>query len=130
MKAYLIDPIKEEISIVDYNGDIKQIQELIEADLFDVVYPFKNQDAVYVDDMGLMKQVNFYFQIKYDNGRNQDLFGLGLVLGVDDEGNSVEPKISLETLKDKVTFRGAVSIRQGEGSFNIYPLSKPKGGVQ
>ena len=130
MKAYLIDPIKEEISIVNYNGDIKQIQELIEADLFDVVYPFKNQDAVYVDDMGLMKQVNFYFQIKYDNGRNQDLFGLGLVLGVDDEGNSVEPKISLETLKDKVTFRGAVSIRQGEGSFNIYPLSKPKGGVQ
>ena len=130
MKAYLIDPIKEEISIVDYNGDIKQIQELIEADLFDVVYPFKNQDAVYVDDMGLMKQVNFYFQIKYDNGRNQDLFGLGLVLGVDDEGNSVEPKISLETLKDKVTFRGAVSIRQGEGGFNIYPLSKPKGGVQ
>ena len=130
MKAYLIDPIKEEISIVDYNGDFKQIQELIEADLFDIVYPFKNQDAVYVDDMGLMKQVNFYFQIKYDNGRNQDLFGLGLVLGVDDEGNSVEPKISLETLKDKVTFRGAVSIRHGEGGFNIYPLSKPKGGVQ
>ena len=130
MKAYLIDPIKEEISIVDYNGDFKQIQELIEADLFDIVYPFKNQDAVYVDDMGLMKQVNFYFQIKYDNGRDQDLFGLGLVLGVDDEGNSVEPKISLETLKDKVTFRGAVSIRHGEGGFNIYPLSKPKGGVQ
>ena len=130
MKAYLIDPIKEEISIVDYNGDVKQIQELIEADLFDVVYPFKNQDAVYVDDMGLMKQVNFYFQIKYDNGRNQDLFGLGLVLGVDDKGNSVEPKISLETLKDKVTFRGAVSIKQGEGGFNIYPLSKPIGGVQ
>ena len=130
MKAYLIDPIKEEISIVDYNGDFKQIQELIEADLFDIVYPFKNQDAIYVDDMGLMKQVNFYFQIKYDNGRNQDLFGLGLVLGVDDEGNSVEPKISLETLKDKITFRGAVSIRQGEGGFNIYPLSKPKGGVQ
>ena len=130
MKAYLIDPIKEEISVVDYNGDFKQIQELIEADLFDIVYPFKNQDAIYVDDMGLMKQVNFYFQIKYDNGRNQDLFGLGLVLGVDDEGNSVEPKISLETLKDKITFRGAVSIRQGEGGFNIYPLSKPKGGVQ
>ena len=130
MKAYLIDPIKEEISIVDYNGDFKQIQELIEADLFDIVYPFKNQDAIYVDDMGLMKQVNFYFQIKYDNGRNQDLFGLGLVLGVDDEGNSVEPKISLETLKDKITFRGAVSIRQGEGGFNIYPLSKPKGGIQ
>ena len=130
MKAYLIDPIKEEISIVDYNGDFKQIQELIEADLFDIVYPFKNQDAIYVDDMGLMKQVNFYFQIKYDNGRNQDLFGLGLVLGVDDEGNSIEPKISLETLKDKITFRGAVSIRQGEGGFNIYPLSKPKGGVQ
>ena len=130
MKAYLIDPIKEEISIVDYNGDFKQIQELIEADLFDIVYPFKNQDAIYVDDMGLMKQVNFYFQIKYDNGRNQDLFGLGLVLGEDDEGNSIEPKISLETLKDKVTFRGAVSIRQGEGGFNIYPLSKPKGGVQ
>ena len=28
MKAYLIDPIKRIVSVVDYNGDYKQIRRL------------------------------------------------------------------------------------------------------
>ena len=46
MKAYLINPIKEEISVVDYNGDFHQILKFIEADLFAAVYPFKNADSI------------------------------------------------------------------------------------
>ena len=29
MRAYLIDPIKKEISVVDYNGDYQMINKLI-----------------------------------------------------------------------------------------------------
>ena len=81
MKAYLINPIKEEISVVDYNRDFHQILKFIEAELFDAVYPFKNADTIYVDDMGLMKPINHYFQFKCYNGSSQDLCGLVLDLG-------------------------------------------------
>ena len=59
MKAYLINPIKEEISVVDYNGDFHEIIKFIDAKIFTVVYPFKNADTIYVDDMGLMKPLNY-----------------------------------------------------------------------
>ena len=33
MKAYLIDPIKRIVSVVDYNGDYKQINKFIDAEI-------------------------------------------------------------------------------------------------
>ena len=110
MKAYLINPIKEEISVVDYNGDFHQILKFIEAELFDAVYPFKNADTIYVDDMGLMKPINHFFQVKCDNGTSQDLFGLGLVLGSNKEGESIDAQTTLEELKKRITFKGGAMI--------------------
>ena len=124
MKAYLINPIKEEISVVDYNGDFHQILKFIEAELFDAVYPFKNADTIYVDDMGLMKPINHFFQVKCDNGTSQDLFGLGLVLGSNDEGESIDAHTTLEELKKRITFKGGAMVETTNNGFDIYPFGK------
>ena len=124
MKAYLINPIKEEISVVDYNGDFHQILKFIEAELFDAVYPFKNADTIYVDDMGLMKPINHFFQVKCDNGSSQDLFGLGLVLGSNKEGESIDAQTTLEELKKRITFKGGAMVETTNNGFDIYPFGK------
>ena len=124
MKAYLINPIKEEISVVDYNGDFHQILKFIDAELFDAVYPFKNADTIYVDDMGLMKPINHYFQVKCDNGNSQDLFGLGLVLGSNEEGESIDAQTTLKELKKRITFKGGAMIETNNNGFEVYPFGK------
>ena len=124
MKAYLINPIKEEISVVDYNGDFHQILKFIDAELFDAVYPFKNADTIYVDDMGLMKPINHFFQVKCDNGSSQDLFGLGLVLGSNKEGESIDAQTTLEELKKRITFKGGAMVETNNNGFEIYPFGK------
>jgi hypothetical protein len=98
MKAFLINPFDKTVSEVDYSGDYKDIYKLINAELFDVVY-IDGNNAIYVDDEGLFKNEQAFFQVGYAM-----LAGYGLVLGTDDEGESISPAISLKDLAKKVTF--------------------------
>lgn len=98
MKAYLIDPFEKSISEVEYSGDFNDIYKLINADLFDVAY-IDDKLGVFVDDEGLFKDNQEFFQVGYAM-----LAGYGLVLGTDDEGNSISPNISLKDLAKKVRF--------------------------
>jgi hypothetical protein len=100
MKAYLIDPYEHSITGVDYSGDYKDIYKLIDCRTFDCV-GFNGDDTLYVDDEGLYKNNPEFFMIK---GYSQPLCGKALVLGVDRDGNSIAPKISLTNLKKMVTF--------------------------
>lgn len=98
MKAYLIDPFEKSINEVEYSGDYKDIYKLIHADLFDVVY-IDDGIGVFVDDEGLFKDNQAFFQVGYAM-----LAGYGLVLGTDDEGESISPNISLKDLAKKIKF--------------------------
>ena len=98
MKAYLIDPFEKSINEVEYSGDYQDIYKLINADLFDVAY-IDDGIGVFVDDEGLYKPNQAFFQVGYAM-----LAGYGLVLGTDDEGESISPNISLKDLAKKVTF--------------------------
>lgn len=98
MKAYLIDPFEKSINEVEYSGDYKDIYKLIDAQLFDVAYIDDNL-AVYVDDEGLFKNEQAFFQVGY-----AILAGYGLVLGTDSEGNSISPNIKLKDLVKKIKF--------------------------
>lgn len=99
MKAYFIDSENRTIT----ETEIKNWQEIspkIGCELFTIV-GMENSDSLYVDDEGLLKpQNNFFLYSEYP----QPLAGNGIVLGTNDEGESVEPKISLDELKSKITF--------------------------
>lgn len=100
MKAYLINPHDCTITEVDHNGDYKQIYDLIGASYFDVARINEHGDGVYVDDEGLFNHSDL-FRI---HDTHQPLAGRGLVLGCDDEGNSIEPTVTLEWLQNNTSF--------------------------
>jgi Domain of unknown function (DUF3846) len=102
MKAILIDSVTRSVSEVEYNGDYRHIYELIDCDTFTIVRIGHN-DVIYVDDEGLLKDSPpcDYFMYR---GYHQPLAGKGLVLGTNEEGDSVAPIHTLSQIKDRVEF--------------------------
>jgi hypothetical protein len=101
MKAYLIDPFTQQVTQVEYNGDYHQIYKLIDCDTFDVARINNQGDGIFIDDEGLFKEEQMFF--KYSSYPNP-LAGKGLILGTDKQGNSIEPRISLQEAIDSVDF--------------------------
>lgn len=101
MKAYLIDPFKRDISVVEYTGNYKNIYEHIEAQTFDLVRINVEGDCIYLDDEGYYAEPKALFTVR---GYQNPLVNKGLVLGTDEEGESVEPKITLEQLRELIEY--------------------------
>ena len=102
MKAILIDTKNKEVREVEHDDTLKNIYELVGCSTFDV-QRIDNINSIYVDDEGLFVNSQRYF--KYQGDLNSiDLAGNGLVLGVDHEGNSISPTLTLEEVKEAVTF--------------------------
>ena len=101
MKAILIGVYAEEIIEVEHDGTLQNIYDLLVCKTFDVVR-IDDVNSIFVDDEGLLKH-NFYFKYS-DNGRVFQLAGNGLILGVDDVGNSISPTLTVEDVKSKVTW--------------------------
>lgn len=100
MRAFLIDPFKQEVTEVNYSGDFRQIYDLIDAQTFDVARLNTKGDGIYVDDEGLCAEDVRFFQHKF---YPQPLAGKGLVLGCDmDTGESAPASMTLEQLADDV----------------------------
>ena len=102
MKAILIDVYEKEIREVDYDGTLDFIYFNLACKTFDVVR-VDDVNSIFVDDEGLLRQNQLYFEYSGSYGIFQ-LAGNGLVLGVDDEGNSISPTLTVEDVKGKVSF--------------------------
>lgn len=113
MIGYLINSLDRTITRVPYDGDYKSIYALIGCDLFDVVR-MKNGDAIYVDDEGLLKEDENlgWFTLK---GASFALRGNGLVLGTDEDGDSVSPATDFDEFVKQVLFLSAEDLRQQFG---------------
>lgn len=99
MIAYLIDPFERKVTEVEYSGQYQDIYKLIDAQTFDVAR-LRNGDSIFIDDEGLMKSNEFFMHRGYYN----PLAGKGLVLGTDEEGDSVSPSCTLDQLIEDVEF--------------------------
>lgn len=106
MEAILIDPHTETVSVVDYNGDYRQIYDLIGdgCRTFTTVNIRGTNDAIFLDDEGLLRDEPtpmFLFA-----GYQQPLFGRGVVIGADDFGEAKAPTVTLQQIKDSISFLG------------------------
>ena len=122
MKAILIDPKDQTIRTLSYGGDYMELYQILECRMYECVYPFKNEDTIYIDEEGLLKDSNYSFSIKCDDGRIISLMGKGLILGTDAEGESIEHKTSLEEVKSRITFNGKVAISENDRGFTVMPF--------
>lgn len=94
MRAILIDPFTQTIEEVEYSGDYKDIYALIQCELFSTVYCL--EDTLFVDDEGLYVKDQRYFKVA---GYPQPLAGRGLLLGTNEEGDSVDAKAKLSVIE-------------------------------
>lgn len=101
MKAILINVKNKEIKEVEHDNTLKSIYEHVECKTFDVVR-IDDINSIFVDDDGLVNS-DLYFRY-FANSSSATLAGNGLILGVDDEGESISPTISVEEVKDSVHF--------------------------
>ena len=101
MKAILIDPFTRSVSEVEYSGNYKDIYDLIDCDTFTLASIDPDGDGIFVDDEGLFKPEQAFF---WHKGYPQPLAGKGLVLGCDEEGESISPKTTLEEVKANTQF--------------------------
>jgi hypothetical protein len=98
--GFLIDPAAMSIAPWSYTGDRRTIAQAIRIghSPFTIVH-IDDGDVIYVDDEGLLKPLDWFFAIK---GGHQPFAGCGLVLGSNEEGESVSAKIALSDLKRRV----------------------------
>ena len=106
MKAILIDPFDESVSEVDYNGDYKEISNLINCGPIDYVRLDDTND-IYVDDEGLLyddtdEDRNFGFAF----GICDPVFGKGLIMGLDYKNGETtdRPYIPMEKYVDSICY--------------------------
>ena len=106
MRAILIDPEDKTVTEVDYDGDYKSIYKLIGCSTFDVVRTSTSNDGIYIDDEGLYAKDQAFWSYRYNDTHEPiKLINKGLVLGCDDEGDSVAPDSTVEDIKKNITWR-------------------------
>lgn len=107
--AVLIDPYKNTVENVIYNGDFRHIYELCQVRTFDFV-PLQNTDDLFVDDEGLMNLTpeTRFFAIEGETG---PIAGRGLVLNHDSQGESISAKFDATHYKFKVKFYSLDEVR-------------------
>ena len=101
MRAYLIDPKDETITEVDYSDTHLDINRHIDCEKLTIVGINPGADVVFVDDEGLLNNPRYFFMLA---GYPHPLPGKGLVLGIDDDGESVEPAMTIGDLRAMVRF--------------------------
>lgn len=123
VKAILIDPFTMTVTEVEHDADNYQgiydliSHETMRVDTFTCAYSklLKPGDAIFVDDNGLLKPCERFF--KYA-GYEQPLAGKGLVLGSDNEGDTVAAKSSVDIVRVSTMF----FTRQGN---TLSPATQP-----
>lgn len=109
VRAILIDPfactiteIKHDAS--DYKNVYAQLtHESMPVDIMEAVYPpfLADGDCIMVDEEGRLKPCDRWLLIE---GYPQQIAGKGLVLGVDDEGETADAKTDIETVRQSIRF--------------------------
>lgn len=101
MKGYLINPFDQTIKPVilsDIDSNLKQIYALLDCTTIDAVYTIEDDHTIYVDDEGLFVSPQRFFKIA-----GQPLAGKALVLGVSEDGDSIDAELWVEdTLKERI----------------------------
>lgn len=102
MQAIKIDAVKQEITEVEIEDILDSIYEQLDCKLFTCPITLDNLDTLYVDDEGLF--VDEYKGAFYFGDYPQPLFGNGLIIGSNVEGESESVASSIKMIENKVKF--------------------------
>jgi hypothetical protein len=99
-KAIKIDVVNKELSYVKINHYSDIYREIgNNCDLFCIPIQFDNEDCIYGDEEGLLKEVQGGFTME---GWAYPLCGNAIILGTDEEGDSVDCLTTIDELLPKI----------------------------
>ena len=100
-----IDPWVSKVKqvILPPNHTNQHIYNIIQAPHFDVLPLNKIGDGIYVDDEGLFRDFKCPWMVTTDWGKTP-LVNKGLILGCDEEGETISVKESLEKIEERIKF--------------------------
>lgn len=101
MKAILIDSKNREVKQIEIGKGIDEMYKVLECECFTIATYLPKEDAIFVDDEGLMNGTDMFFTYE---GAHQPFAGNGLIMGCDDMGESEDCKVDLTEVKNKVKF--------------------------
>lgn len=107
MKAIKIDSQKKQVSIINIKPTIESVYEAVGNNCTTVEIALKDldKDIVLVDEDILQRPNDikgcFYYG-HYSGG--MQIVGNAIILGTDSDGNWVEPRSKVSTIRDYVTF--------------------------
>ncbi len=114
MRAILINPELKEITEIEVSGDYEEICKVISCDTFSCPFTYDNNDYLYCDYVGLFKHQkggiimkNWYYPI----------LGKMLVLGTDENGESVDAKSDIKFFTDRITWLNESQAEQYRSQF-------------
>ncbi len=110
MKAILIDSINKEVKEVEIGKGIDEMYKFLQCDCFTIASYLDNEDAIFVDDEGLLKEQDNFFTFE---GAHQPFAGNGLIMGCDEMGESEDCKVSYNEVKNKVKFYSKYELALG-----------------
>ncbi len=103
MRAILIDPLTQEVREVQIKAELKEYYNVIGngCNLVDCPLKFENGDALYIDDEGLYHEnIGAFIMRDWDN----PVMGRALIVGTDQEGNTVDAVTDIEEVKYNLMF--------------------------
>lgn len=100
MRAILINPWCRIIEQIEIGGDLKSMYGVLKCSAVCHVM-LSPRDLLWLDDDGLLKDGIPIFRLR---GYNHPLAGIGLILGVDHEGNNIPVDVRLNYIQSVVVW--------------------------
>jgi hypothetical protein len=104
MQAIIVDATNRSLRVVEYDGDsdIETLKRETGIEWITSVWCFgSRRNALFVDDEGVLKGWDFGFCVA---GYPNPLHGSGFIVGVNAEGESIDPTLTVEGLLDRIAF--------------------------
>jgi len=102
IKAIFIDVEKRTITAIDMKNHFEEISKAIGCNYFCCPITLPNEDTFYLDDEGLLNVRNIKGGFTYKS--SNPLVGNSIILGTDDEGESIDVASLVEDIAKDVVF--------------------------
>ena len=109
MRAIIINPEDRTITETEIDGSLKSLQQIV-GGLIDPVYQGLDEPHhCYVNEEGLLDDPQYFFMFK---DGHQPLAGHGVILSTTDDGGEAPCTLSLDWVKERVTFMNLEAARK------------------
>ena len=105
MRLIKIDPKHRTVETVDSNGTLGALRQLIDCRVIDVCARQANGDALTVDDEALFLEPQ---PAAFNFDGFGPIHGIAVVTGCDEEGETVEPTMTVEGVTERIEWLGEI----------------------